>query len=54
MNVQDKQRAIIKFLLLEGCTGKEIMIRLWNLHGSTAYYHASVFRWISEVRRGSE
>jgi hypothetical protein len=49
MEVKDKQRAVIEFLLFEGCAGEEIVIRLRNVYGSAAYYRASVFRWINEV-----
>jgi hypothetical protein len=54
MDVKDKQRAFIEFLLLEGCAGEEIVIRLRNLYGSAAYCRASLFRWINEVRRVNE
>jgi hypothetical protein len=54
LDAHDKERVIIEFLLLEGCVGEEIAIRLRNVYGSAAYCRASVFRWISEVRRGNE
>jgi histone-lysine N-methyltransferase SETMAR len=54
MDVKDKQRTVIEFLLLEGCSGDEITIRLKRVYGSAAYCRASVFRWINEVRRGNE
>jgi hypothetical protein len=42
MDVKNKQRAIIDFLLLEGCAGEEILIRLRNValqysHGSAKF-----------------
>jgi hypothetical protein len=49
--VNDKQRTVIEFLLEEGCGGKEIVIHPRNVSSSAAYCRASVFRWISEVRR---
>jgi transposase len=54
MEIKDKQRAVIEFLLLEGCAGDEIAIRLRNVYGEDAYSRATVFRWITEVRRGNE
>jgi hypothetical protein len=37
MDVKDKQRAVIEFLLLEGCAGEEIVLRLPNVDGSAPY-----------------
>jgi hypothetical protein len=37
MEIKYKQRAVIEFLLLEGCAGEKIMVRLQNIHGSAAY-----------------
>jgi hypothetical protein len=54
MNVKDKQRTIIEFLLLEGCAGEEIAVHPRNVYGSAASCRASVFTWISEVHRGNE
>jgi hypothetical protein len=54
MDVKDKQLAVIEFLLLEECASEEIVMCLRNLYASAAYCRASVFRWISEVRRGNE
>jgi hypothetical protein len=54
IEVKDKSRAVIEFLLLEGCAGEEIVIRLRNIYGSSACCRASGFRWINEVRRGDE
>jgi hypothetical protein len=54
MDARDKQRALIKFLLLEGCAGEEIAIRLREVYDSAAYCFVSVFRWIGEVRRGND
>jgi hypothetical protein len=54
MDLKDKQRAVIEFPLLEGCTGEEIVMRLRSVYVLVTYYHVSVFRWIDEVRRGSE
>jgi hypothetical protein len=51
---KDKHPAIKEFLLLEECTGEEIVIRLRNMYASATYCCASVFRWISEFRRGNE
>jgi hypothetical protein len=33
MDIKDKQPVLIEFLLLEGCVGEEIVIRLRNVHG---------------------
>jgi hypothetical protein len=54
MDAKDNQRTVIQFLLFEGRAGQEIMIRIRNVYGSAADCHASVFRWISEIRRGNE
>jgi hypothetical protein len=54
MDVKGNQAPVIDFLLLEGCTGKEIVIRLRNVYGSAAYCRVSLFRRISEVCRGKE
>jgi hypothetical protein len=54
MDVTDKELAIIEFLLFEGCSDEEIVIRLRHVYGSAAYRSAPVFRWISEVCRGNE
>jgi hypothetical protein len=53
-DVKDNSRAITEFLVLEGCAGEEIVIRLRNVHDSAADCRASIFRWIDEVRRGNE
>jgi hypothetical protein len=54
MDVKQRQRTVIEFLLLEGCAGDEIATRLQNVYGEDADYRASVFRWIQEIRRGNE
>jgi hypothetical protein len=54
MDVKDKQRSVIEFLLLEVCAGEEIVIRLRNVYGSDTCCRASIFIWISEVRRSNE
>jgi hypothetical protein len=54
MDMKDKQRAVIEFLLLAGYVGEKIVIRLRNVYGSAAYCGASGFRWINEVRLGNE
>jgi hypothetical protein len=54
MDINNKQQAVVEFLLLEGCAGEKIVIHLRNLYGSAAYCRVSAFRWISEVRRGNE
>jgi hypothetical protein len=54
MNAKDKKRVVIEFLLFKGCAGQEIVIQLWNVCGSVPCCRVSVFRWISECRRGNE
>jgi hypothetical protein len=54
MDLKQKQRAVIEFLLLEGCEGDDIVFRLQNAYGRDAYCWASVFRWMNEICRGSE
>jgi hypothetical protein len=54
MQVKDKQRAFIEFLLLERCDGEKIVVHLRSIYGSAVHCRASVFRWISELRRDSE
>jgi hypothetical protein len=54
MDLKQNRRAVIEFILLEGCAGEEIVIHLRNVYGSAEYCRASVFKWINEVRRGNE
>jgi hypothetical protein len=54
MDVKQKQRAVIEFLLLEWCEGDDIIVRLQNAHDRNAYCQASVFRWTNKIRRGNE
>jgi hypothetical protein len=54
MYFKNKERALIKFLLLERFAREEIAISLRNVYASAAYGRASVGRWISEVHRGKE
>jgi hypothetical protein len=54
MDVKDKKRAVIECFLFKGGAGEKIVIRLRNMYGSEAYCRGSVFRWISEVRRGND
>jgi hypothetical protein len=44
MDAKDKQRAIIEFLLLEGCAGDEIAKRLESVDGEDGSCRAMVFR----------
>jgi hypothetical protein len=43
MNVKDKQRIVIKFLLSEEYAGEEIVICLQSVYDSAPYCHTSVF-----------
>ena len=52
MDVKQKQRAVIEFLLLEGRAGEEIAIRLHDVYGEATYSRATVFRWTNRVRSG--
>jgi transposase len=54
IDAEEKQRAFIKFLLLEGYAGEKITMRLRNTYRSAAYCLASALNWINEVRRGKE
>jgi transposase len=54
MDVMQKQQAVIKFYLVEGCEGDDIVLRLQNSYGGDAYCRASVFRWMNEIHRGNE
>jgi hypothetical protein len=36
MDVKDKLRVVIEFLLVEGCAGEEMVTRLWNMYSSAA------------------
>jgi hypothetical protein len=51
MGLNEKQRAVVEFLLLEECAAAGVVICLWNEYGPAAYCRVSVVRWISEVRR---
>jgi hypothetical protein len=44
MDVKQKQRAVIEFLLLEGCEGDDIVLRFQNASGQDAYCRESAFR----------
>jgi transposase len=50
MDVKQKQRTVIEFLLLEGRAGEEITIRLYDVYGEDAYSRVTVFRWINRIR----
>jgi hypothetical protein len=54
VDANQKQRAVIEFLLLEGCEGSGIVLRLQNAPGRDVYCRASVFRCMNEIRRGNE
>jgi hypothetical protein len=54
MDVKQKERAIIEFLLLERCEGHDIVLRVQNAYSRDADYQTSVFRWMNEMRRGNE
>jgi hypothetical protein len=54
VDVEQKQQAVIKFLLLEGCEGDDIVLRLQDAYGPDTYCLAWVFRWMDEIRRGNE
>jgi hypothetical protein len=54
MDVKDNKRAAIECFLFKGGASEKIVIHLLNMYGSVAYCRGSVFRWISEVRRGND
>jgi transposase len=54
MNVRQKQRAVIEFLLLEGREYDDIVLRLRNAYGRDVSGRASVFRWMNKIRLGNE
>jgi hypothetical protein len=54
MDVKQKHRAVIEFLLLEGYPGDDTVLRLQNAYGRDACCRASVFRRMNEIRRGNE
>jgi hypothetical protein len=54
MDFKQKQRAVIKFLLSEGCEDGDIVLRLQNTYSRDAYCRALVFRWMNEIRRGND
>jgi hypothetical protein len=54
MDVKDQQRAVIELLLLEQCVSEEILISPRNVYDLAASYHSSVFKQISEIRRGNK
>jgi hypothetical protein len=54
MDVEDKQRSAIEFLLLEGHAGREIVICLWKVYGSGVHCRTSVFRRVSETCPSNE
>jgi hypothetical protein len=54
MDVKQKQRDVIEFLILKGCEDHDIVLRLPNAYGRDAYCRASVLRWMNEICRGNE
>jgi hypothetical protein len=54
MDVEQKQRAVIEFLLLKVYEGGDIVRRFQNAYGRDAYCRVSVFRWMNEIRRGNQ
>jgi hypothetical protein len=54
MDVKQKRRAVFEFLLLEGYEGDNVLLRLQNAYGIDVYCRASVFRWMTQIRRGNE
>jgi hypothetical protein len=54
MDVKQKQRAVIEYLLLEECEGDGIVPRLQNASHRDAYCRASGFRWMNEICCGKE
>jgi hypothetical protein len=53
MNMKQKQRAVIEFLLLEGRLGDDIAIHRHTVSEDAAYSRAAVFRWTSKIRSGN-
>jgi ABC-type transport system involved in cytochrome bd biosynthesis fused ATPase/permease subunit len=49
MDLQEKQPAVIKFLLFEAHPGDKIAALLQDGSGKDAHYRASVFQWIQVV-----
>ena len=45
-------RAVIRYLYLEGKTGKEIHRELADVYGSSAPSYAQVKFWVGEFKRG--
>jgi hypothetical protein len=54
MDVKQKQQAVVEFLLLEGCEGDGILLRVQNAYGRDASRRVSASRWMTEIRRGNE
>jgi hypothetical protein len=54
MDVEQKQQAVVKFLLLEGREVDDIVLRLQNAYDRDAYCQGLVFRWMNEIHRGNE
>jgi hypothetical protein len=54
MDVKQKQRTVIEFLLLEGCEDDGIVLRLQNAYGRDTYCRAPMFKRMNEILRGKE
>jgi hypothetical protein len=54
MDVKQKQRAVVEFLLLKECEGDDIGLRLQKGYDRNADCRASVFIWMNEIRRDNE
>jgi hypothetical protein len=48
MNIKQKLRAVIEFLLLEGCEGDNIVFRLQNAYGRDAYCAQAISKHLGQ------
>jgi DNA-binding NarL/FixJ family response regulator len=49
MDLKDKERVVLEFLLLKECMGDEIATCLQNVFEKCTYFQATIFQWIKEV-----
>ena len=50
LDVRQKQRAVIEFLVLEGEPPKQIFERLVNVYGDASLAYSTVKKWVSRIK----
>ena len=53
-NGKTEYRAVIKFLVLEGQSSKQVEERLTSVYGQSSPSSSTIKRWVKEFQRGRE